>query len=130
MAKKQRGGEVSVFLGGDSSLEGMLTFSGQARLDGRFKGQINGTGDLIVGPAAKVEADIQCASVVISGEVVGQVKASQRLELRSPGQLKGDISAPLVVMDEGVLYEGHCSMAGEEGKERASNITLLAAGKK
>jgi len=116
-----------VFLGGDSNIEGQLNFSGQARLDGAFKGEIRGSGALLIGPAAKVEADIQAASVTISGEVIGEINASERIELRAPGKLKGNINAPLVVMDEGVLFEGHCSMAGEEARERAPKITLLAS---
>lgn len=127
MAKRQKQGDVTVFLGGDSTIEGVLTFSGQARLDGAFKGEIKGTGTLLIGPAAKVEADIEAASVIISGEIIGEVNASERIELRAPGQLKGNINAPLVVMDEGVLFEGHCSMAGEEAKDRLPKITLLAS---
>lgn len=127
MARRQKPGEVTVFLGGDSNIEGQLNFSGQARLDGAFKGEIRGTGALLIGPAARVEADIQAASVTISGEVIGEINASERIELRAPGKLKGNINAPLVVMDEGVLFEGHCSMAGEEAKDRAPKITLLAS---
>lgn len=127
MARRQKQGEVTVFLGGDSTIEGILDFSGQARLDGAFKGEIRGTGTLFIGPAARVEADIQATSVIISGEIVGEINASERIELRAPGKLKGNINAPLVVMDEGVLFEGHCSMAGEEAKERLPKITLLAS---
>ncbi len=127
MARRRKEGEVTVFLGGDSTIEGALNFSGQARLDGAFKGEIQGSGTLLIGPAAQVQADIQAVSVIISGEVIGDVTASERIELRAPGKLKGNINAPLVVMDEGVLFEGHCSMAGEEAKERAPKITLLAS---
>jgi cytoskeletal protein CcmA (bactofilin family) len=128
--KRQREPEVSVFLGGDSNLEGELKFSGQARLDGAFHGRITGSGVLLVGPAARVEADVSAAAVIISGEVVGNVTATDRIELHAPGKLRGNINAPLVVMDEGVLFEGHCSMAGEEAGERAPKITLLASGEK
>lgn len=131
MGKRQRQqeGEVSVFLGGDSFLEGELNFSGQARLDGKFTGKISGEGTLLVGPAAHVQADIAARAVIISGEVVGDVTASERIEMRAPGRLKGNINAPLVMMDEGVLFEGHCSMAGDEAGDRSHNITLLATAK-
>lgn len=125
---KHREGEVTVFLGADSTLEGLLQFQGQARLDGRFKGRIEGQGTLFIGPQAQVEAEVNSTRVVISGSLVGNVLASERIELKSPGKLKGNISSPLVVMDEGVLFEGHCSMTGEAGTTPAGNkITLLAA---
>ena len=125
---KHREGEVTVFLGADSALEGQLNFKGQARLDGRFLGNIQGDGTLIIGPSAQVEAEINASRVVISGKLTGNVQASERIELKSPGKLKGNISSPLVVMDEGVLFEGHCSMSGEASPQPSGNkITLLAA---
>lgn len=127
MAKQKGQPALSVFLGSDSRLEGLLTFVGQARLDGHFKGTIKGEGCLLIGPQARVEADIQAEEVIISGEVHGDVVATGRIELKAPGRLDGNICAPLVVMDEGVLFEGHCSMPGQEAQERRPKVTLLAA---
>ena len=128
MVRRRNQGELSVYLGGDSSLEGILTFEGQARVDGNFHGEIRGIGTLTVGPNAHIKAGVQATAVVISGEIEGDVVAGERIELRSPGRLKGNINAPLVVMDEGVLFEGHCTMSSEEAKEKGGNITLLASG--
>ncbi len=130
MSKRQQDGAINVFLGSESSIEGTLRFTGQARLDGSFKGQIEGDGFLLIGPAARIEGDIFATDVVISGEVTGQVVASRRLEMKAPGKLVGDISAPLVVMDEGVSFEGHCTMAspGQPApRELGGKVTLLAA---
>jgi cytoskeletal protein CcmA (bactofilin family) len=126
--KNRRDGDVGVFLGHDSSLEGVLEFKGMARLDGVFRGSIRGSGTLMVGPKARIEADVTAACVIISGQVVGDVTATERLEIRAPGRLKGNINAPLVVMDEGVLFEGHCSMAGPESQIKDGKLTLVAAG--
>lgn len=127
MAKKRRNGEISALFGSGSSLEGVLRFEGQARIDGKFTGEIHGNGHLLVGNAAVVKADVFAESIVICGEVIGDVNATERIEIKSPGKLKGNISAPLVVMDEGVLFEGHCRMAGEENRLSGANVTLLAA---
>ncbi|MCB2188316.1 MAG: polymer-forming cytoskeletal protein [Deltaproteobacteria bacterium] len=128
MTKRKREGEVTVFLGGDSQLEGVLTFHGQARLDGAFRGEIRGDGLLMVGPEAKIEATVEAAAVVVSGSVKGDVVASERIELRTPGRLMGNITAPLVVMDEGVLFEGHCRMADGSADERAAKVRLISEG--
>jgi cytoskeletal protein CcmA (bactofilin family) len=128
VAKRRRENTVNVFLGGDSSLEGLLKFSGEARLDGNFKGSIKGTGRLWIGPSANIEADIEAAEVIISGTVNGDVTATERLELSVPGKLNGNISAPLVMMDEGVNFSGHCTMSGGQGDD-VPQVTLLAAGK-
>lgn len=129
MGKKDRQSAVNVFLGSDSSLEGHLNFKGQARLDGAFKGRIQGEGTLLVGPQARVEADIHATEVVISGQVIGEVVATSRIEMRAPGKLLGNINAPLVVMDEGVTFEGHCTMASAEAlSEKGKKLALLASG--
>ena len=128
MGIKHREGEVTVFLDADSHLEGVLKFKGQARLDGRFQGRIEGEGTLSIGPSARVEAEVNSTRVVVSGNLVGNVQASERIELKAPGKLKGNISSPLVVMDEGVLFEGHCSMTGESADTpNNGKITLLAS---
>lgn len=130
MAKRKGPSAVSVFLGSDSHVDGVLTFTGQARLDGSFAGSIIGEGSLLIGPQARAEADIKASEIIISGEVIGDVTATVRLDLKAPGSLKGNISAPLVVMDEGVLFEGHCSMPGEDVQERKPKVTLLTSDKK
>ncbi|MFH1059248.1 MAG: polymer-forming cytoskeletal protein [Pseudomonadota bacterium] len=127
MSKQAREGDLSVYLGSESSLTGELNFNGQARLDGRFSGQILGSGTLFIGPKAQVQAQVRADTVVIQGELIGDVEATHRLELKAPGRLKGNISAPLVVMDEGVVFEGHCSMTGDAGEAGPrGKITLLA----
>ena len=84
--------------------------------------------DVFIGPNAKVEALVNAATVIISGELVGDVVVTKRLELKSPGRLKGNITAPLVVMDEGVVFEGHCSMTtDQELDDNRGRITLLSA---
>lgn len=128
MAKRKGDVAVNVFLGPESALEGLLTFGGQARLDGAFKGRVEGSGCLLIGPGAMIEADIHAEEVIISGQVTGEVTADKRIEIKSPGRLKGNINAPLVVMDEGVWFEGHCTMAGAEmEKIGESKVTLLSA---
>ena len=96
MSKHVRDNDLTVFLGGESQLVRELVFSGQARLDSRFQGNIRGEGTLFIGPNAKIEAMVNAATVIISGELVGDVVATKRLELKAPGRLKGNISAPLV----------------------------------
>ncbi len=81
----------------------------------------------MIGPQANIKAEISARTVIISGEVVGDIVATERIELKMPGKLKGNISAPLVIMDEGVLFEGHCAMAPVESSKP---VSLLASNNK
>jgi cytoskeletal protein CcmA (bactofilin family) len=105
----QRGGLTSLIDEG-SEIEGKCTFSGTVMLNGKFKGEIATNETLIVGEKAVINADIRAGQVLISGEVVGSVRATERVELKPTARVFGDLEAPIVVVEEGVLFEGHCRM--------------------
>jgi cytoskeletal protein CcmA (bactofilin family) len=126
VGKHNRESGVSFYLGRGVRQQGELNFTGQAHLEGEFLGRIQGRGTVIIGPGAVVEAEIEADQVIISGQVTGNVKAGERIELKKPGRLTGDLSAPLVVMEEGVRFEGRCHMALDEKREEASRLKLLA----
>jgi cytoskeletal protein CcmA (bactofilin family) len=98
------------FLGKDTEFQGKLGFEGTLRIDGYFRGEIQSQGNLVVGEEGYVEADIRVSYLVISGEVHGNILADQRVDLRAPGKVFGNIQAPAIVMDAGVIFEGHTKM--------------------
>ena len=97
-------------LGKDTEFEGKLSFTGAVRIDGHFKGEIFTEGTLILGEAAVVESDIEASHIIISGEVHGNILAKNRIEIHAPGRVFGNIQAPVVTIDEGVVFEGNCQM--------------------
>lgn len=120
-----KSGSLTAFIDEGSEIEGRYTFTGTVMLNGRFKGEIVSTGTLIVGEKAVVNATVQAAVVLINGEVTGNVSASERVELRGEARLFGDVDAPSVAIEEGVLFEGQCKMAkakrSETGGRELSN---------
>lgn len=100
------GGPGDLRLGRGVKLEGKLTFSGAVRIDATFQGEIVTDGLLVVGEGARVEAEISCGTVVVEGEVVGDVVASQAVELRASGRLRGDVETPAFAIDRGAVFEG------------------------
>ena len=101
---------LNALLGPGSVVEGKLSFKGQVRIEGTFTGEITTTDLLIVGETAKVSANINCGSVVVNGEVVGNIKASESIELHKPARVKGDLSAPSLSIEKGVVFEGQSMM--------------------
>ena len=102
--------DLTAFIDEGSEIEGKYTFSGTVMLNGRFRGEIISNDSLIIGEKGVVNASIRAGVVLISGEVVGNVNASERVELRGNARVYGDVEAPVVVIEEGVLFEGHCRM--------------------
>ncbi len=114
MAKKSQPG-IQTFLGPQTTLEGTLTFTGTVRLDGHFTGTIESdSGIMIVGEKAVIHADISVRTATVSGEVRGNIRASERIELHPPAHVYGDLTAPTVLIDEGVVFDGKCSATAVE----------------
>ena len=102
--------EIKAFLGRNTEFDGKLSFTGTVRVDGRFKGAILGDGTLIVGDSAEIQADVRVSHLIISGEIRGSLFAEERIEIRSPGKVFGNIQSPIVVIEEGVIFDGQCRM--------------------
>ena len=119
--------DIKAFLGKGSEFEGKLTFQETVRIDGNFKGQITSSGSLIIGDTAVVVAEIEVGTAIISGNVEGNIKARERLELHPPAKVLGSIITPKLVVIEGSIFEGNCRMSDirDEKKEEPKKPTLL-----
>lgn len=102
--------QINAFLGKDTEFEGKLSFNGAVRIDGRLKGEIFTEGTLIVGESAVIASNIHVSHIIVSGEIRGNIVASDRIEIHAPGKVFGNIQAPIVIIDEGVVFEGNCRM--------------------
>lgn len=103
--------DLTAFIDEASELNGTCTFSGTVMLNCRYSGEIIANDTLIVGEKAIVKANIRAGVVLISGELHGNVLGSDRVELRGTARVYGDVEAPTVVVEEGVVFEGHCRMS-------------------
>jgi len=124
-ARKERvpvtpaGSNLTAFLGEGTSFKGTLTFEGTVRIDGKLEGEIFTKDTLVIGESAQVSASIQAGVVEIGGTVHGNVTADRKVDLRASGRLYGNISAPSLVIEEGVVFEGTCTMnrGGNQGEQ-------------
>ena len=113
---------LTAFIDADSEIEGRYIFRGTLMLNGRFTGEISSTDTLIIGERGVVNGDIRAGQILVSGEVVGNISGAERVELTRTARVFGDVEAPVVVVEEGVLFEGHCRMT----KATPSTETLAA----
>ena len=102
--------DLNALLGRGSEFEGKLTFEGTVRIDGKFTGSIM-TGDvLVVGEGAKISAEITCGTIIVHGEVNGNIRAKSSIELHHPAKVRGNIETPSLMIEKGVLFEGQAKM--------------------
>lgn len=99
-----------LLLGAGAEFEGKLTFRGTVRIDALFKGSIITNDVLVVGEHARIDAEISCGTVIVHGEVNGNVKAKTGVELLRTARVKGDLETPSVRLDKGATLNGAVKM--------------------
>jgi len=109
--------EGRAYLDSGSRISGKLSFDGPTRIDGQVDGEIVAKDILIIGESAVVTAQIRAASITVAGKVSGDIIAAQRIEIRPSGKVLGNLTSPILVVHEGALFEGHCSMQPEAARE-------------
>lgn len=95
----------SVVIKGELSGSEDLTIEGQ--VDGKIELRQN---VLTIGPNGKIKAQVAAKSVVVQGEVVGNITASEKVDIRDSGSVDGDISAPKIAIAEGAHFKGSIDM--------------------
>lgn len=104
-------GRLSGFIGSGTSLTGETEFKSMLRVDGHLIGKITSeAGTLYVGSGGLVDANISVAATVVHGTINGDIIASERIELGRTAKVVGNIQTPSLVMEQGAILEGNCSM--------------------
>ena len=119
---------MSALLDRGCEFEGKLTFEGTVRINGVFSGEVFSNDVLIVGDTAVVNAEVDVDTIIISGEVTGNITARTRIEVKHPGVLRGNICTPALIIEEGVIFEGSCRMpaAARKAVDTRANATLVS----
>jgi cytoskeletal protein CcmA (bactofilin family) len=102
--------DLNALLGRGSEFEGKLTFEGTVRIDGKFNGTITSGDVLVIGEGAKIAAEITCATIIVHGEVTGNLRARNAIELHHPARVRGNVETPSLMIEKGVLFEGQAKM--------------------
>jgi cytoskeletal protein CcmA (bactofilin family) len=103
--------EIIALMGRGTEFKGVITYrQGTIRIDGRVEGEIITQGTLIVGETAEIHAEINAGTVISSGRIVGNVTAHEKTQLLPTAVLEGAIKTPVLIMEEGVTFNGQCAM--------------------
>jgi len=115
MIRRKKKKEIDTFLGPRTQIKGAITFEGGMRVEGKFEGDIiSKVGEVIVGPQAVINGDLNVGSALVMGEVNGCINAETRIEIHPPGKMIGDIRAPFILIDPGVVFNGQCIVTNDD----------------
>ncbi len=101
-------------IAGDITIEGKIEGSGHVRIAGRFKGDVSVQGNVTIEQGAHVTGQVSAATVVVSGEVNGNVHASARVELLESGVINGDVKAAVLTVAAGSRMRGQAEFGWAE----------------
>ena len=122
IARDIKEGRLSGFVGHGTTLTGETNFQMMLRVDGHLTGTVMSEGGtLIVGANGQVDANVHVAVATINGAVNGDIVATEKIQLGRTARVLGNISTPKLVIEEGAVFEGGCSMmSARENQERAA----------
>ncbi|MBA2606286.1 MAG: polymer-forming cytoskeletal protein [Acidobacteriota bacterium] len=111
IARDIKEGRLSGYVGSGTVLTGETNFQSMLRVDGHLTGRVmSEDGTLIVGSTGQIDANVMVAAAVINGTINGDVIATERVELGRLAHIMGNIYSPRLVVEDGALLEGNCSM--------------------
>ena len=107
---------VATTLSEDTEFSGNLKFDRTLKIEGRFKGDLTSTGTLIVGKTGSVEAEIKVGSIIVEGKIAGNITAEELVDLRSSAEVRGDVTAGRIKIEEGVLFVGKADVQAKAAR--------------
>ncbi|HSN57123.1 MAG TPA: polymer-forming cytoskeletal protein, partial [Candidatus Sulfomarinibacteraceae bacterium] len=97
---------------------GAISGSGEVRIEGAFKGKLDGSSQVVVAQGGEVEAELRAEHITVAGRVRGDLFASVKIELTPSADVQGDIASPRILIREGATFEGQVFMS-DGGKKKA-----------
>jgi len=110
-----------VNIGKSVVIKGELSGSEDLTIEGHVEGRIDLRENVLtIGPNGKIKAEVFAKSVVVLGEVTGNVTASEKVDIRDNGSVDGDIASPRVAIAEGAHFRGSVDMqrAGQKAQQQ------------
>jgi cytoskeletal protein CcmA (bactofilin family) len=121
------------WIGRGIEVKGDITFADRLQVDGKSTGKLTSeSGTLIIGESGQLEAQIDVGVCVIHGEVRGNIIARSKLEIRRTGRVYGDVVTPVLLVEEGAVFNGAIRMSQESGRllEEVRTIDLDSVGRR
>ncbi|MBN2536402.1 MAG: polymer-forming cytoskeletal protein [Spirochaetales bacterium] len=116
---------INSTIGEESFFEGRYAIKGNLRIDGKFEGESLLVEQLMVGAMGRVKTDIFATSVVVEGIVIGNIQASRRILLLATARVLGDLKTPELIIQDGVVLEGKCTISHMQIKDTKTYIESL-----
>lgn len=109
---------INTIIGKGSAVSGDIKINGFVRIDGDVDGNLETHSNIIIGASARIRGNIQAASAVISGIVIGDIFAPAGIKLLSTAAVIGDVTTRRLVVEDKVVLHGKCISIEEPEDEK------------
>ncbi|QYR20596.1 polymer-forming cytoskeletal protein [Paenibacillus sp. sptzw28] len=110
---------TDTLIGQGTQIEGKLTSEAGIRIEGEYRGDIECSGDVIIGECGIAKSNIKARDIIIAGKVFGEIVTKGRLTITASGQLHGNVTAHTLLIQDGGTFNGSCRMErAQEAKAR------------
>jgi cytoskeletal protein CcmA (bactofilin family) len=104
--------EINTIIGRGCVFEGTFMVQGSLRVDGKLKGALEASGSLIIGKDGEIDGEVRARDVIVGGKMKSKILASGKVTLEAKSVMQGELCTSRLVIDEGAIFEGKCSMSG------------------
>ena len=128
LVKNELGNSDFGWIGRGIEVKGDIAFTDRLQVDGRVNGKLTSdSGTLIIGESGQIEAQIDVGVCVVHGSVQGNLIARSKLEIRRTGRVHGDVVTPVLLVEEGAVFNGAIRMSQEAGARLLEEVRLNEA---
>ena len=117
---------INSIIGEGTRFQGDLELSGLLRIDGDYEGTIQTDGRVLIGRNGRALCRIQADTVIVGGVVKGDIVCRGKLVILSTGMVIGNVHAPDLIVEEGVILDGRCLITRDEKRARSERDRLTA----
>ena len=107
------GKAINTVIGRGSISEGSFRIETGVRVDGVLKGELMSSGTLIVGETGVIEAEVKVREALVSGRIVGNLEAEEKVHLQAQAAFIGKIKTRVLIVEEGAVFKAECDAGGE-----------------
>lgn len=125
MFKRDADLRATTIIGKGAELNGGFSSPGSVRIDGVVRGDTVITGSLILGPEGRIFGDVVANSMVIGGQVKGDLTARDKVKILAGAVVKGDITTSRILIDEQAVFQGRCSTGPREEEEDGGGLDAV-----
>lgn len=119
--------DAETVIGPSVKVEGNFSSDGDVVIEGQLTGTLKTSKNVRIGAGARIKADVEAANIIQAGEIRGNVKVLEKLQLKSTAKIFGNVETSIMSVEEGGILNGKCQMvkkenpAGEENQEMFSS---------